>query len=136
MAQSQIICDASEMGKTRVIRTKSWERSHDFAPVGGVLRTPAACRTCFMHRHTGRGPNKKLYDCSQDFSHNLRWPTINRRRPPNNLRQVTRLCVGLQIEVEIQCLRVVSGDLRLNRRRPSTLAHFLWSFPTNLMVES
>jgi len=28
--------------------------------------------------------------------------------------------VGLQIQVEIQCLRVVSGDLRLNRRRPAT----------------
>jgi len=44
MAQLQIICDASAMGKTRVIRTKSRERSHNFAPVGGALRTPAACR--------------------------------------------------------------------------------------------
>jgi len=64
MAQSQIICDASAMGKTRVIRTKSWDRSHDFAPVGGALRTPAACRKFFRHRHTRRGPNLsklKLY---------------------------------------------------------------------------
>jgi len=44
MAQSQIICDTSAMGKTRVIRTKSWNRSHDFAPGWGALRTPAACR--------------------------------------------------------------------------------------------
>jgi len=26
----------------------------------------------------------------------------------------------LQIQVEIQCLQVVSSDLRLNRRRPAT----------------
>jgi len=57
MAQSQIICDASAMGKTRIIRTKSWNRSHDFAPVGGALRTPAACRKFFRHRHTRRGRN-------------------------------------------------------------------------------
>jgi len=43
MAQEQIICDASAMGKTREIQTKS-DRSHDFAPVGGALWTPAACR--------------------------------------------------------------------------------------------
>jgi len=127
MAQSQIICDASAMGKTRVIRTKSWVRSHNFAPVGGALRTPAACRKCFRHRHTRR---LKLYDCSQDFSpilgipdtisDDLRCPPINRRLPPNNLRLVARFCVGLQIQVEIQCLQVVSGDPRLNRRRRAT----------------
>jgi len=44
---------------------------------------------------------------------------INRRRPPNNLRIVTRFCVGLQIQVGIKCLQVVSGNLRLNRRRPA-----------------
>ena len=31
------------------------------------------------------------------------------RRRPNNLRLVARLSVGLPIQVEIQCLRVVSG---------------------------
>ena len=29
--------------------------------------------------------------------------------------------MGLEIQVEIQCLRVVSGVLRLNRRRPATI---------------
>ena len=29
--------------------------------------------------------------------------------------------MGLEIQVEIQCLRVVSGALRLNRRRPATI---------------
>ena len=29
--------------------------------------------------------------------------------------------MGLEIQVEIQCLRVVSGALRLNRRRPVTI---------------
>jgi len=72
----------------------------------------------------------KLYDCSQDFSpildipdtisDDLRCPPINRRHPPNNLRLVSRFCVGLPIQVEIQCLWVVSGDLRLNRRRLAT----------------
>jgi len=57
MAQSQIMCDASAMGKTRVIRTQSEDRSYDFAPVGGALRTPAACCNCFRHRHTRRGLN-------------------------------------------------------------------------------
>ena len=75
--------------------------------------------------------NLKLQDCSQDFSpilgipdtisDDLRCPPINRRRPPNNLRLVARFCVGLEIQVEIQCLRVVSGALRLNRRRPATI---------------
>ena len=54
------------------------------------------------------------------ISDDLRCPPINRRRLPINLRLVARLCVGLQIQVEIQCLQVVSGDLRLNRRRPAT----------------
>ena len=54
------------------------------------------------------------------ISDDLRCPPINRRRPPNNLRLVARFCVGLQIKVEIQYLRVVSGDLRLNRRRTAT----------------
>ena len=55
------------------------------------------------------------------ISDDLRCPPINRRRPPNNLRLVARFCVGLEIQVEIQCLRVVSGALRLNRRRPATI---------------
>jgi len=55
------------------------------------------------------------------ISDDLRCPPINRRRPPNNLRLVARFCVGLAIQVEIQCLRVFSGALRLNRRRPSTI---------------
>jgi len=54
------------------------------------------------------------------ISDDLQCPQINRRRPPNNLRLVARFCVGLQIQVVIQCLRVVSGDIRLNRRRPAT----------------
>ena len=43
MGQSQISCDASAMGKTREIWTKSWGRSHDFAPVGGALRRLRQC---------------------------------------------------------------------------------------------
>ena len=49
--------------------------------------------------------------CAQPF-----WAqNVVHRRPPNNLRLVARFCVGLEIQVEIQCLRVVSGVLRLNR---------------------
>jgi len=47
------------------------------------------------------------------ISDDLRCPPINRRRPSNNLRLVARFCVVLQIQVEIQCLR-------LNWRRPPT----------------
>jgi len=54
------------------------------------------------------------------ISDDLRCPPINRRRAPNNLRLVARFYVGLQIQVKIQCLLVVSGDLRLKRRRPAT----------------
>jgi len=57
---------------------------------------------------------------SQTQSDDLRCPPINRRRPPNNLRLVAKFYVGLQIQVEIKCLRVVSGDLQMNRRRPAT----------------
>ena len=83
--------------------------------------------------HPSRSPtlNLKFEDCSQEFSpilgipdkisDDLRCPPINRRRPPSNLRLVARFYVGLEIQVEIQCLRVVSGDLRLNRRRPATI---------------
>jgi len=133
MAQSQIICDAWAMCKTRVIRTKYWDRSQDFAPVRGALRTPAACRNFFRaspHLSRSQSLKLKLYDCSQDFSpilgipdtisDDLPCPPIIRRRPPNNLKLVARFCVGLQIQVEIQCLWVVCGDLRLNRRRPAT----------------
>ena len=61
MAQSQISCDASAMGKTREIWTKSWDRSHDFAPVGGALRTPAACRRFFQASpHPSRSPTLNL----------------------------------------------------------------------------
>ena len=136
IAQSQIICDASTMGKTRVIRTKSWIRSHDFAPVGGALRTPTACRNClgiatlvavpifeikivrFLARFS------LILFTPDTISDDLRCPPINRRRPPINLRLVARFCVGLQIQVDIQCLRVVSGDLRLNRRRHATTRTF------------
>jgi len=137
MAQSQIICDASAMGKPRVIRTKSWDRSHNFATVGCTLRTPVACRKWFRHRHTRRVPNPWYINCTiarkiflpilgipDTISDDLRCPPINRRGPPNYLRQVARFCVGLHIQVEIQCLRVVSGDLRLNRRRPATTRRF------------
>jgi len=113
MAQSQVICDASAMGKTRVIRTKSWDRSHDFAPVGGALRTPAACRNVLGTPVAVTIFEIKIVQLLARFfthfghpRHNLRWPPINR--------------VGLQIQVEVQCLQVVSGDLRLNRRRPAT----------------
>jgi len=56
MAQSQISCDASAMGKTRAIRTQSWERSYDCVPFGGALRMPVACCKFLRHRHTRRGP--------------------------------------------------------------------------------
>ena len=75
--------------------------------------------------------NLKFEDCSQDFSpilgipdtisDDLRCPPINQRRPPNNLRLDARFCVGLEIQVEIQCLRVVSGELLQNPRRPATI---------------
>ena len=54
------------------------------------------------------------------ISDDIRCPPINRRRPPKNLRLIARYCVGVEIQVEIQYLRVVSGELRLNRRRPAT----------------
>ena len=72
------------------------------------------------------------------ISDDLRCPPINRRRPPNNLRLVARFCVGVQIQVEIQCLRVVSGDLRLNQRRPVTTRTIsvivLWQIVVNRRV--
>ena len=123
MAQSQIICDASAIGKRHLtILQPSEELSGRLRLVAIFLgiATPVAVPIF----------EKKLYDCSQDcspilgipetISDYLRCPPINRRPPPNNLRLVERFCVGLQIQVEIQCLRVVSGDLRLNRWRPAT----------------
>jgi len=127
MAQSQIICNASAMGKTRVIRTKFWDRSHDLAPVGGALRTPAACRNFLGIATPVAVPTFKIKIVqllAKFFTHfgyprhNIRWPTM----PPPRL--IARFCVGLHIQVEIQWLRVVSGDLRLNRRRPATTRTF------------
>jgi len=85
MAQSQIICDASAMGKTRVIRTKSWDRSHDFAPVGGALRTSAGCRNFLGIATPVAVPMfeiKIVRLLARFFTHfghprhNLRWPTM------------------------------------------------------------
>ena len=73
MAQSQIICDASAMGKTRVIRTKS------FAPVVGALRTPAACRKYFRHRHTRCGPKLKIIRLLARFFTHFGHPRHNLR---------------------------------------------------------
>ena len=41
--------------------------------------------------------------------HNIWWPPINQRRPPNNLRLVARFCVGLEIQVEIQYSHIPRG---------------------------
>jgi len=131
MAQSQIICDVLTIGKTRVIQTKSWDRSHDFAPVISALRTPAACRKFLGIATPAAVPLFKIkivrllarffthFGHPRQISDDLRCLPINWSRPSNNLRLVARFCVGLQIQVEIQCLRVVSGDLRLNRRHPA-----------------
>jgi len=113
------------MGKTRVIRTISWDRSQDFAPVVGALQTPAAYRIILDIATPVAVPIieiKIVRLLTRFFTHlgildtisdDLRCRSINRWHPPN-------ICVGLQIQVEIQCLWVVSVDLRLNRRRPAT----------------
>jgi len=130
MAQSQIICDASAMCNTGVKILRQISRV-----CIRRRRSPDACGLSQMfeaspHPSRSQSLQLKLYECSQDFSpiwgiadtisDDLRCPPINRRCPPNNLRLVARFCVGLQIQVTIQCLQVVSGDLRLNRRRPAT----------------
>jgi len=122
MAQSQIICDASAIGKTRVIRTQFWDRSHDFAPVAiffGIV-TPVAVPIFEIEIVRLLARFSPILGIPYTISDDLQCPPINRKRLPNNLRLVARFCVGLQIQVKIQCLRVVYGDRRLNRRRHAT----------------
>jgi len=110
MAQSQISCDASAMGKTRVIRINFETDLTILHPSEGLTRHLRLVANFLGIATPVAVPNFELKIVrllARFFTHfghprhNLRCPPINRGRLPNNLRLVARFCVGLQIQVEI-----------------------------------